>query len=171
MGKVKNEEHKFGDRARARSNRVLWPWLGVWMEWEAKEFQVGTYDFILISKRIFMLLCTEQVEGGTQDIWDTQEETSGRQLDISVWSPKERCRLELQIYESFQGRLNWVALLVKHPTSAQVMISGFVSLSPASGSVLRAQSLEPALDCVSLSQCPSPAHSLSLSLSKKKKKI
>ena len=36
----------------------------------------------------------------------------------------------------------WVAQLVKHPTSAQAMILQFVSLSPASGSVLRAQSLE-----------------------------
>ena len=33
---------------------------------------------------------------------------------------------------------------VKRPTSAQVMISRFMSLSPASGSVLTAQSLEPA---------------------------
>ena len=37
---------------------------------------------------------------------------------------------------------------VKHPTSAQVMISQFVSSSPISGSVLTAQSLEPASDSV-----------------------
>ena len=43
------------------------------------------------------------------------------------------------------------------PTSAQVMISQFMSLSPASGSVLTAQSLDPASDSLSLS--------LSLSLS------
>ena len=43
----------------------------------------------------------------------------------------------------------WVAQLVERPTSAQVMISRFVSSSPASGSVLTAQSLEPALDSVS----------------------
>ena len=49
----------------------------------------------------------------------------------------------------------WMAQLVKCPTSAQVMISQFVSLSPASGSVLTAQSLEPALESVS-SLCPSP---------------
>ena len=36
----------------------------------------------------------------------------------------------------------WVVQSVKHPTSAQVMISLFVSSSPASGSVLTAQSLE-----------------------------
>ena len=40
---------------------------------------------------------------------------------------------------------------VERPTSAQVMISRFVSSSPASGSVLTAQSLEPASDSVSLS--------------------
>ena len=44
----------------------------------------------------------------------------------------------------------WVAQLVAHPTSAQVMISRFVSSSPASGSVLTAQSLELASDSVSL---------------------
>ena len=43
----------------------------------------------------------------------------------------------------------WVAQSVKRLTLAQVMISQFVGLSPASGSVLTAQSLEPALDSVS----------------------
>ena len=38
----------------------------------------------------------------------------------------------------------WVAQSVECPTSAQVMISRFVCLSPASGSVLTARSLEPA---------------------------
>ena len=60
----------------------------------------------------------------------------------------------------------WVAQSVERPTSAQVMISRSVSLSPALGSVLTAQSLEPALDSVSLSLWPSPAQALSLSLSK-----
>ena len=41
-----------------------------------------------------------------------------------------------------------------------------MSLSPALGSVLTAQSLEPASDSVSLPLCPSPARALSLSLSK-----
>ena len=66
----------------------------------------------------------------------------------------------------------WVAQPVKRPTSAQVTISQFMGLSPASGSVLIAQSLEPALDSVSslslsLSLCLSPAHALSLSLTNK----
>ena len=43
----------------------------------------------------------------------------------------------------------WVAQWVKRPTSAQVMISRFVSSSPAWGSVLTARSLETASDSVS----------------------
>ena len=43
----------------------------------------------------------------------------------------------------------WVAQSVECPTLAQVMISQFVSSSPTSGSVLTAQSLEPASDPVS----------------------
>ena len=39
---------------------------------------------------------------------------------------------------------SWVAQLVECLTLAQVMILPFVSLSPVSGSVLTAQSLEPA---------------------------
>ena len=42
-----------------------------------------------------------------------------------------------------------MAQSVEHLTSAQVMISQSVSSSPASGSVLTAQSLEPASDSVS----------------------
>ena len=49
---------------------------------------------------------------------------------------------------------------VKHLTSAQVMISRFMSSNPASGSALPVQHL---LGILSL--CPSPTCSLSLSLS------
>ena len=60
--------------------------------------------------------------------------------------------------------------LVKRPTSAQGMITQFVSSSPTSGSVLTVQSLELALDSVSFSLCPSPyVLYLSLSLSLKNK--
>ena len=59
-----------------------------------------------------------------------------------------------------------MARLVKRLTSAQVMISRSVSSGPVSGSGLTAQSLEPVLDSVSPSLCPSPVHTLSLSLSK-----
>ena len=59
-------------------------------------------------------------------------------------------------------------------TSAQVTISQFVSSSPASGSMLTAQRLEPASDSVSLSlslSAPRPhLHSLSQKLTLKQKK-
>ena len=59
-----------------------------------------------------------------------------------------------------------MAQSVRHPTSAQVMISQSVSSSPASGSVLTAQSLEPVSDSVSPSLCSSPIHALPVSVSK-----
>ena len=60
----------------------------------------------------------------------------------------------------------WVAQSVKRPTSAQVMISRFTSLSPTLGCVLTAQSLEPDSDSVPPSLSAPPRLSLSLSLSK-----
>ena len=62
-----------------------------------------------------------------------------------------------------------MAQSVECPTSAQVMISQSVSSSPASGSVLTAQSLEPASDSVSPSLCDPPPFMLCLSLSQKTK--
>ena len=69
--------------------------------------------------------------------------------------------------ECMEGWGTWGAQLVECPTSAQVMISQFVGLSPMSGSVLTAQSLEPASDSLSPSlSAPSQlTYSLSLSLS------
>ena len=76
------------------------------------------------------------------------------------------------IYPKAEGA--WVAQSVKRPATPQVMISWFVGSSPASGSVLTTQSLEPASDSVSPSLSAPPllklacarARSLSLSLSK-----
>ena len=64
-----------------------------------------------------------------------------------------------------------MAQSVERLTSAQVMISRFVSLSPTLGSVLTAQSLEPAWDSVppSLSLPHPSVHSVSLCFSKKNK--
>ena len=64
----------------------------------------------------------------------------------------------------FGGAL--VAQSVKHLTSAQVMISWFVSSSPVSGSVLTIQSLEPTSDSVSPSLSALPLLMLCLCLSK-----
>ena len=60
-----------------------------------------------------------------------------------------------------------VAQSVKGPTLAQVMISLFVSLSPALGSVLTAQSLEPASDSVSPSLSAPPPLTVSFYLKNK----
>ena len=57
-----------------------------------------------------------------------------------------------------------MAQLVKRLTLAQVMISRFLSLSPALGSVLTAQSLEPASDPKSPSLSLPLLHSHSVSL-------
>ena len=64
-------------------------------------------------------------------------------------------------------RGSWVAHSVKPLTSAQVMISQFVGLSPVSGSVLAAQSLEPASDSVSPSVSATPPLMLCFCLSQK----
>ena len=69
--------------------------------------------------------------------------------------------------EVAQERGAWAAQPVKHPTSAQVMILRFVSSNSAAGSVLTAQSLEPASDLVSPSLSAPLLVSLSLSLKNK----
>ena len=61
----------------------------------------------------------------------------------------------------------WVAQSVERPTSAQVTISRSVSSSPASGSGLMAQSLEPVLDSVSPPLSAPPPLVLCLSCSQK----
>ena len=60
-----------------------------------------------------------------------------------------------------------MAQSVERPTSAQAKISQFVSSSPASGSVLTAQSLEPTWDSVSPSLSGPSYLELCLSLSQK----
>ena len=63
----------------------------------------------------------------------------------------------------------WVAQSVKRPTWTHVTISQFVSSGLASGSVLTAESLEPASESMSPSPCPSLALSFSKSKHGKKK--
>ena len=65
-----------------------------------------------------------------------------------------------------EGWGTWVAQLVERLTLAQVMVSPFMASGPALGSVLTAQSLEPASDPMSPS-LPLPClYSLSCSLFK-----
>ena len=60
-----------------------------------------------------------------------------------------------------------MAHLVKRLTLAQVIISRFMGSSPVLGSVLTAQSLQPASDSVCFSLSDPPPFSLSLSLKNK----
>ena len=70
--------------------------------------------------------------------------------------------------KSYPQRGAWVARgSVKPPTSAQVMTSQLGSLSPVSGSVLTAQSLEPALDSVSPSLSAHPLLTVSQEINKR----
>ena len=68
---------------------------------------------------------------------------------------------EIKLKGIYRGA--WVAQSVGHPTSAQVMVSWFVSSSPVLGSVLRALSLEPASDSVSPPLSAPPIFMLCLS--------
>ena len=67
--------------------------------------------------------------------------------------------------ECLLHRAAWVAQSVERPTSAQVMISRSMSSSPASGSMLTAQSPEPASDSVPPSLSSPTPFALCLSLS------
>ena len=83
------------------------------------------------------------------------------------WGLRKRSHRDVILSRRIPFRGAWVAQSVKHPTSAQVMISRSVGSSPALGSVLTAQSLEPVSDSVSPSLCDPPPFMLCLSLSQK----
>ena len=91
-------------------------------------------------------------------------------MSLSGLLPSGNCPSYVRL-NSNHSQGSWVAQSVKRPTLAQVMISQSISSSPASGSVLTAQSLEPASDSVSPSLCPSSTHALSLSASQKERNI
>ena len=112
--------------------------------------------------------------GGDQDCgkvlaaFPNREGTAIQQFTENKSGPREES-WRLPVKAQTSGG-TWVAQLVKRPTSAEVMISQFVSSSPALGSVLTAWSLEPASDSVSpsLSAPPLLTFCLCLSLSKNK---
>ena len=76
------------------------------------------------------------------------------------------CQISISNFENYLWGA-WVAQSVKRPTSARVTISRSVSSSPAPGSGLTAQSLEPASDSVSPSLSAPTPFMLCLSLSQK----
>ena len=71
--------------------------------------------------------------------------------------------------ESNGGGVACVAQSVEHPTLAQVMVSESMISSPSLGSVLMAQSLEPALDSLTPSVSAPPLLVCTLSFSIKNK--
>ena len=106
-------------------------------------------------------------------IWNTDSKVVARGLESAsrclTWpEPYSRVfRMNILKIETPGGA--WVAQSVERPTSAPVMISRFVGSSPALGSVLTAQSLEPASESVSPSLSVPPPLMLCLSLSPSKK--
>ena len=83
---------------------------------------------------------------------------------------KELKKLNKKIQLTMGKGGTWLAQLFKQLTSTQIMFSWFMGSSPALGSVLTAQSLEPASDSVSPSFSvpphPSPPpHFVSVSVS------
>ena len=109
---------------------------------------------------IKVVLCSFSAESscfsvGSEFRWRREHWVSGP-LKILI-------KVNEELQKSQKGSGTWVAQSVKRPTSAQGMISRFKGLSPTSGSVLKARSLEPASSSVS----PSLSHALSLSLKNK----
>ena len=95
-----------------------------------------------------------------QNLWVCSSDSCGFNLNFSGLLMKQHLK------KKFWGCL--VAQSVKCPTSAQVMISRFMSSSPTSGSVPTAQTLEPASVSVSPSLSAPPLLVLCLSLSPSK---
>ena len=102
---------------------------------------------------------------GEGTFWDEHWVLYGNQFDNKFHILK---KIKIKKINEAASWGSCVSRSVGRPTSAQVMISQLVGSSPTSGSVLIAQSLEPALDsvCVSLS-LPLPCL-CSVSLSPKK---
>ena len=89
-------------------------------------------------------------------------EGSGSHIDVSFyWRPDRENR------KGIETRVPGGVQSVKYLTSAQVVISRRVGWSPESGSVLTAQSLEPASDSVSPSFSAPPLLTFCFSLSQK----
>ena len=76
----------------------------------------------------------------------------GRKSNFTVKKPEKHYFRQVMVKVNIgSSRGTWVAQSVGQPTTAQVTISQSVGSSPASGSVLTAQSLEPGSNSVSLS--------------------
>ena len=145
---MKNSENNHGLWASC-SNLVLL--LSSWRTWRIIRYSIpcpSTFFFIYFWDRERQSMNG----GGAEREGDTESETGSR--------------LHFHTLKKTFGD-TWVAQSVKRPTSAQVMISQFLSLSPTLGSVLPAQSPEPPSDSVSPSLSAPPPLVLCLCLKNK----
>ena len=99
-----------------------------------------------------------------QDVPGQALRTDSRTGPLNGQSPCVKVVLDMLALSLKMERWSiWVAQSVKHLTLVRVTISGFVSSSSMSSSVLTAQSLEPASDSVSPSLSAPPLLVLCLS--------
>ena len=110
-----------------------------------------------------------ETEQRIRDIEDIENNKAEKKREIKAKEHNLKIREISDSLKRNNIRGTRVAQSVEHPTSAQVMISQSVGSSPASGSVLTAQSLEPVSNPVSPSLSAPPPVSLCLTLSLKNK--
>ena len=131
-----------------------------------------------IQSRLQALSCQHKARHGAQThkLWD-HDLSSSRTLNqlshpgapvtwniVSIYEDSENKEVATKKKKNLIQEPGCLSRLNKHLTSGQVMISQSVNLSPTSGSVLTAQSLEPALGSMSLSLSALPPLMLCLSI-------
>ena len=131
-----------------------------WGAWVAQSVERLTSAQVMISRSVSSSPASGSVltAQSLEPAWDSVSPS------LSLPLPRSRSLSVSKINKHWGA---WVAHSVKCPTSSQVMISQLVGSSPASGSVLTAQSLEPASDSGSPSLAAPPLLMLCLSLSQK----
>ena len=135
--------------------------MGIRDAWVAQSVKRPTSAQVMIS----LLMGSSPMSGSVPTGQSLEPSSSSVSPSLSA-PPLLVCSLSLSL-STINVRDAWVAQSVKRPTSAQVTISWSVSSSPASGSGLMAQSLEPVSDSVSPSLSAPPPFMLCLSLSQK----
>ena len=140
--------------------------VGNWGSWLAQSVQRLTWAQAMISR----FVSSSPVLGSVLTGWSLEPALDSVSPSLSVPPPLALCLclcLSVSLSKINKNRGARVAQLVKPPTSAQVMISRSVSSSPAPGSGLMAQILEPASDSVSPSLSAPPLFMLCLCLKNK----
>ena len=134
-----------------------------WGAWVAQSVKCPTLDFS--SGHDLRVHGFEPCIGLCADIAEPAWDSLSPSLSAPPLLSLSLCSSLSQKNKKTNFRGTWVARSVKRPALAQVMIWQFTLLSPASGSALTAQSLEPVSDSVSPSLSAPPPLVLCLSLS------